>query len=315
MAAYVIDFTPLARALARLEEGLALARADPASDIIRDGVIQRFEFTYELSWKMLKRHLERVTADTGQADAMTFFQLIRAGSERGLVRSDVHEWKRFRDARGITSHVYDPDKALEVFAVIPDFAEEVRYLLERLSEAGEIETLRSSAEPSYTVGAGTGEIQLTPGQREIVLEILARVLPGREVWAFGSRVVCSRVDQRPKRFSDLDLAVPGDTRLTLGETSSLNSEFDESDLPFRVDIVDLAGVDERFRSGVEARHAVLVSGPEIAAPRAAIVSAPDLTASTRDSVRDLAAHPVGRLDESADLSTLAPPDRLIYDCE
>ena len=260
MAAYVIDFTPLARALARLEEGLALARADPASDIIRDGVIQRFEFTYELSWKMLKRHLERVTADTGQADTMTFFQLIRAGSERGLVRSDVHEWKRFRDARGITSQIYDLDKALEVFAVIPDFAEEVRHLLERLTEAGEIETLRSAAEPSYTVGESTGVIQLTPGQREIVLEILARVLPGREVWAFGSRV-----EGRPKRFSDLDLAVPGNTRLTLDETSSLNSEFDESDLPFRVDIVDLAGVDERFRSGIEARHAVFVSGPEIGA--------------------------------------------------
>ena len=188
---------------------------------------------------------------------MTFFQLIRAGAERGLVRSDVNGWKRFRDARGITSHIYDRDKALEVFAVIPDFVEEVRYLLDRLTEAGEVDRIRSNDRPSYTVTETPGVIHLTPDQRDIVLEILARTLPGREVWVFGSRV-----DGRPKRFSDLDLAVTGDVSLTLRQLSSTSVAFDESDLPFRVDVVDLACVDPTFRRQIEERHAVLAAKQE-----------------------------------------------------
>jgi hypothetical protein len=53
-----IDLTSLEKALESLKRGVVRSRDDPADEELRDAVIQRFEYTYELSWKMLKRILE-----------------------------------------------------------------------------------------------------------------------------------------------------------------------------------------------------------------------------------------------------------------
>lgn len=58
-----LDITPLINAVARLNEGLARYRQDITDLQIRDGLIQRFEFTYEISHKMLKRYLEFSSPD------------------------------------------------------------------------------------------------------------------------------------------------------------------------------------------------------------------------------------------------------------
>jgi len=129
-----LDLTSLSAAIAQLAAGLAQADADRANELARDGVIQRFEYTYELSWKMLKRHLEQAAADPATLDATSFQDLIRTGAEQGLLRSGLGRWKDFRRARGITSHIYDDEKAAEVYAVVPVFLEEVRFLYQRLDE-------------------------------------------------------------------------------------------------------------------------------------------------------------------------------------
>ena len=116
-----LDITSLEKAVASLEAALARQARTPDDDMIRDACIQRFEFTYELTHKMLKRFLEATSADPAAFDAMPFQDLIRTGSERGLLRSDWSRWKLFRTARSITSHTYDEDKAREVFAIVPDF--------------------------------------------------------------------------------------------------------------------------------------------------------------------------------------------------
>jgi len=108
---------------------------NPGDDIVRDACIQRFEFTYELSHKMLKRFLEATSANPAEFDAMPFQDLIRTGSERGLLLSDWSRWKVFRIARSITSHTYDENKAREVFAIVPDFLAEALHLRDRLKEA------------------------------------------------------------------------------------------------------------------------------------------------------------------------------------
>ena len=79
--------------------------------------------------------------------------------------------------------------------------------------------------------------------------ILERVVPGRQVWAFGSRVT-----GRAKKFSDLDLAVLGEAPLPLGIMGELAEAFSESDLPWKVDVVDWATASERFRGVVEESH-------------------------------------------------------------
>jgi nucleotidyltransferase substrate binding protein (TIGR01987 family) len=127
-----IDFTPLINAVTRFEEGLEGLAKDPDNSLIRDGVIQRFEFSYELSHKMLKRYLEATSANPAEIDIMTFQDLIRTGSEQGLLLSGWDKWRDFRQARTDTSHTYDEDKALKVIARLPAFLDEARYLLTQL---------------------------------------------------------------------------------------------------------------------------------------------------------------------------------------
>jgi hypothetical protein len=83
-----LDTTPLANAVARLEEGLARYRSDTTDTQIRDGPIQRFELTYEISHKLLKRHLELTAATPEEIDRMGFADLIRTANEQGLLRGD-----------------------------------------------------------------------------------------------------------------------------------------------------------------------------------------------------------------------------------
>ena len=121
------------KAIARLEEGLSVYQMDPANTLIRDGVIQRFEFTYELSHKTLKRYLELVSATPAQYDSMAFQDLIRSGNEQGLLLGEWPNWKRYRDMRSKTSHTYDEEVALEVVSAIPDFLNEARYFRDQLN--------------------------------------------------------------------------------------------------------------------------------------------------------------------------------------
>lgn len=129
-----LDFSALERAVATLEAALARQAREPDDDMIRDACIQRFEFTYEMSHKMLKRFLEATSANPDTFDALAFQDLIRIGSERGLLASDWARWKVFRTARSLASHSYDETKAREVFAVIPEFLNEARHLRDRLRQ-------------------------------------------------------------------------------------------------------------------------------------------------------------------------------------
>ncbi len=127
-----IDLTPLANAAARLDEGLARYRSDTSDTQIRDGLIQRFEFTYDLAHKVLRRVLEQAAANPQDIDRMSFPTLVRTASEQGLVESEWPAWRTFREMRNITSHTYDEAKALTVVAAIPGFLAEAQALLERL---------------------------------------------------------------------------------------------------------------------------------------------------------------------------------------
>lgn len=127
-----MDFSPLTKAVARLDERLVRFLADESDAQIRDGLIQRFEFTYDLAHKMLRRALEEASANPEEVDRLTFPTLIRTGVEQGLVTGEWADWRMFREMRSITSHTDDEGKALQVVAVIPAFLAEVQGLLARL---------------------------------------------------------------------------------------------------------------------------------------------------------------------------------------
>lgn len=85
-------------------------------------------------------------------------------------------------------------------------------------------------------------IDIKPSDLDIVTTILRRHVPDREILIFGSRVTGSA-----KPFSDLDLAVMGDQPLSSALLGQLNDAFDESNLPFKVDIVDWAATNPSFK--------------------------------------------------------------------
>ena len=129
-----LNITPLENAVNRLAEGLTRYQQDVSDTQIRDGLIQRFEFSYEISHKMLKRHLEAVSPTPEQFDAMPFADLIRSANEQGILLGDWSKWKIYREMRSKTSHTYDEEVAIEVVHGIPPFLEEVRYLLKQLQQ-------------------------------------------------------------------------------------------------------------------------------------------------------------------------------------
>ena len=129
-----LNLAPLENAVSRLTEGLARYENDITDTQIRDGLIQRFEFSYEISHKMLKRHLEAVSPTPEQFDAMAFADLIRSANEQGLLLGDWSAWKIYREMRSKTSHTYDEEIAIEVVQGIPAFLEEARHLLTQLQE-------------------------------------------------------------------------------------------------------------------------------------------------------------------------------------
>ncbi|MCA3083765.1 MAG: restriction endonuclease subunit S, partial [Rhodocyclaceae bacterium] len=87
---------------------------------------------------------------------------------------------------------------------------------------------------------------IRPDHLEIVQGILKKYVPLCEVWAFGSRAKWTA-----KEYSDLDLAIITDRPLSLDVSASLSDDFSESDLPWRVDVVDWATTSESFRKVIE----------------------------------------------------------------
>ena len=95
-------------------------------------------------------------------------------------------------------------------------------------------------------------IAVAPQEWDIVLSILKAIVPHRTVWAFGSR---ARFAAKP--YSDLDLAVVDVAPLNLDETARLHEAFTQSDLPYKVDVVDWAATSPKFQALITRHHVVV----------------------------------------------------------
>ncbi len=138
-----LDLTSFRDALAALNTSLGYLEselaADPGvKDQFRAAAIQAFEFTYELTFKFMKRQLEQIVPAPSEIDEMTFMQVVRAATEAGLVQ-DASRFHAYREARNITSHSYDRAKADRVLAELPRFAADAAYLLAQLEARNRVD--------------------------------------------------------------------------------------------------------------------------------------------------------------------------------
>jgi nucleotidyltransferase substrate binding protein (TIGR01987 family) len=129
-----LDIKPFQRALGQFEIAVLAWDADPQNALIRDAVIQRFEFTYELSIKMLRRYLRLVAISEDEVNELTFRDLIRRASDQNLIQGDLGNWVAFRQARNDTVHTYNERRAIEVAGATKAFVLEARKLLVALEE-------------------------------------------------------------------------------------------------------------------------------------------------------------------------------------
>ena len=102
------------------------------------------------------------------------------------------------------------------------------------------------------MSAETPLIDIRPDHWTIVRRILQKHVPQYAVWAFGSRAKWSA-----KEYSDLDLAVITDKPLPLSISTALDEDFSESDLPWKVDVVDWATTSEAFHKVIAQDKVVL----------------------------------------------------------
>jgi type I restriction enzyme S subunit len=101
----------------------------------------------------------------------------------------------------------------------------------------------------------TAALDMSPAEEAIVRNTLAHHLPaGIAVWAFGSRAT-----GHARRHSDLDLALSGEGPLPPALLSQLAEAFDESDLPWKVDLLDWATTSAEFQAVIARDRVLLVA--------------------------------------------------------
>ena len=116
-ARWIRRFDNYKRAFAQLEEGVELASERELSDLEKEGIIQRFEYTQELAWNVIKDFYK----DQGETGIQGSRDAFRMASERGLLTHGEALMESIK-SRNDTSHTYDSETADEIFtAIVEDY--------------------------------------------------------------------------------------------------------------------------------------------------------------------------------------------------
>lgn len=117
-------------ALQKATASLANALAQDYNEFTRDATIQRFEYTYELSWKTLKRYLSQYTG----SQEHNIKAIFREAAQQGLI-ADTQPWFVYHQARNLTSHTYHEATAEEAYQAAKAFLIDAQQLLKNLEHA------------------------------------------------------------------------------------------------------------------------------------------------------------------------------------
>ena len=126
------NITSLENAVKRLGEILIRYQSDVSDDGIRDSVIQRFEFTYSIALKTLRKYFIERAFIVDDVEHMSFNDMIRTANNLDLLKSNLEIWTNYKNMRNLTSHTYNEEIALKVVSIIPAFYEEILYLVDKL---------------------------------------------------------------------------------------------------------------------------------------------------------------------------------------
>ena len=129
-----LDLSKLELALQSFHEAVELfyqrERETEIRDALRDSVIQRFEYSYELAWKMLQRWL-RINASPEEAEPASKKDLFRLAARKGLI-ADPQHWFTYIEARNASVHTYNATSAEKVLQAALAFEPDAQFLLGQL---------------------------------------------------------------------------------------------------------------------------------------------------------------------------------------
>ena len=134
-----LDYTSLISALSQLQKSLGYLNSDLAKNDhelylqFRAATIQAFEYTYELSWKMIKRWVAFNVSPEMSEPLYSRKELFRQAAKEGLIKDPI-PWFKYHEARNISSHTYQESTAAKVVTFAPGLAEDVRFLLDELDK-------------------------------------------------------------------------------------------------------------------------------------------------------------------------------------
>ena len=113
MKRWQLRFQNFNRAFLQLENALKIVSP---SDVEREGIIQRFEYTFELAWKVLQDYLKEM----GTEELSGPKQVIIEANSKNLIRNG-EIWLKMLEARNIASHEYSEPKILIIYKAIVEY--------------------------------------------------------------------------------------------------------------------------------------------------------------------------------------------------
>ena len=128
-----LDLTSLQKALSSLDRAIKRYESDTTDEDIRDTVIKRFEYSWDLCWKMVNRQLEQDMPTRPSANKLSYPEILREAAECGII-SNVEGWMGYRKMRNITSHGYDEEKARIVYKAAVEFYIDATDVLKELEK-------------------------------------------------------------------------------------------------------------------------------------------------------------------------------------
>jgi len=225
---------PFEKALASLKEAWTEYQKNTSNTFVRDSVIQRFEYTFEIAHKILRRFLSETESSRTEISEMLFNELIRLGCKRGLVLNDLETWDKYRKLRNLTSYNYDEFNTEYIIAIIPLFIEEIDYELAKIKEKSNQQTVFLHIDEKYL---------------NLIKSIIKSVteLNNCPVYIYGSRAQGKSV-----KYSDVDIAIdyhgePFPDSIKINMLSLLENSL----LPYKVDVIDINTVSPVFRAKIE----------------------------------------------------------------
>jgi nucleotidyltransferase substrate binding protein (TIGR01987 family) len=134
----ILDLNAFSKAVASFSKALDEYAKDESNEFVRDACIQRFEYCYDLSTRMIRRHLKNIVADPSEIDQMSFKKVISEAYSKGILQHSWDVWAEYREDRNTTFYSYNEELAMSLVLELDNPYQEILFLLTRLKNLYEV---------------------------------------------------------------------------------------------------------------------------------------------------------------------------------